>query len=672
MKKLKTEIIVLCLLTLFTLGYSCKKVLNQPVANSLTASLLNNKAGVDGLLIGAYSLLDGYYEGQPYTNYGSGISNWTYGGVGADDAYKGSTTSDQGGENLMTGIEEHEGISTDNAYLESKWQVCYAGIQRANNVIQEVALVTDGSEAGNIGVQAIAEARFLRGVYEIELAKIWRNVPYVDQTVTYVAGNFDVPNPGPIWSNIEADFIAAMGGATPGTPGSGLPTTQTQAGRANYYAAEAFLAKAYVYDHKYTTALPLLNDLISNGKTAQGAPYALEPYQNNFNALDKNGPESVFACQMTANDGSSGQNDDAGDVLNFPGGGTYTSCCGFDVPSYNLGNAFQVDANGLPMFQITGNGWPAYDNVNLPNDNGCSSTVSKKWNPTGQYGLFTIPSLGDTTAFTLFVPPTNAVDPRLDWTVGRRGIPYLDWGLGGGEPWTRGDVVAYTPKKNVFYEADAASTADNYGNWATEQGSADNYNIIRFADVILWRAECEVMTGALAAAQADVNTVRARAANRTSWVMDYANNANPEGGYSTTPAANYVVGMYGTPGSTSFTANGQAYALEAVMCERQLEFGMEGQRFFDLQRQDAATGTGGPTFAPFGAGYMASVLNGYYKADNRSTAGGGANYTLTNSNSTPNPVLAPAKFTQGRDELWPIPLQEIQYEKGKLKQNPNY
>jgi len=641
MKKLKTEIIVLCLLTLFTLGYSCKKVLNQPVTGVLTGSLLANKAGVDGLLIGAYSLLDGYYQNMPGTYYGSGISNWTYGGVGADDAYKGSTTSDQGGVTLMTGIEEHVGISTYNNYLETKWQVCYAGVQRANNVIQEVALVTDGSESTatptSTGSQAIAEARFLRGVYNFELAKIWRNVPYVDQTITYQANNLDVPNPGPIWTQIEADFQAAMGA----TLGAGLPVSQAQAGRANYYAAEAFLAKAYVYDHKYTTALPLLSDLISNGKTAQGAPYALEPYQNNFNALDKNGPESVFACQMTANDGSGGQNDDAGDVLNFPGGGTYTSCCGFDVPSYNFANAFQVDANGLPMFQLTANGWPAYDNVNLPNDNG-------------------IPAAG------AFTPTSQPLDPRLDWSVGRRGIPYLDWGICVGETWTRGDVVPYTPKKNVFYNADKASTSDNYGNWATNQGSADNYNIIRFADVILWRAECYVMTNQLALAQADVNTIRARAKNPNSWVYNYADNSNPSGGYSSTPAANYVVGMYGTPASTSFATNGQAYALQAVMMERQLEFGQEGQRFFDLQRQDAASGTNGPTFAPFGAGYMANTLNAYYKADNRTSG------TLVNSNSTPNPVLGPAHFTQGRDELWPIPQTEIQNEQGKLKQNPNY
>ncbi len=401
-----------------------------------------------------------------------------------------------------------------------------------------------------------------------------------------------------------------------------LPKTQAEAGRANYYAAEAFLAKAYLYDHKYSTALPLLTDCINNGKTASGANYALEPYNNNFNASTKNGPESVFAAQMTVNDGSNGQNDDAGDVLNFPGGGTYTTCCGFYIPSYNLANAFQVDANGLPMFQVdAATGFVTYDDVNLPNDHGVASTAE-------------------------FTPTNVAVDSRLDWTVGRRGIPYLDWGLGGGEPWTRGDLAPYVPKKNVFYHAAAASTTDNFGTWAANQGSADNYSIIRFADVILWRAECEVETGALAAAEADVNLVRARAADKTGWVYQYLDNSNPTGGYSTTPAANYHVGLY----SGQFAANGATYALEAVMMERQLEFGMEGMRFFDLQRQDGATG------GPMGAGYMAGVLNAYYKADNRIA----------------NPVLSIAKFTTGRDELYPIPLTEIDAEGGKLVQNKGY
>ncbi len=617
MKKLNYKAITLASLVFLTASYSCKKVLDKAPAGVLVGSTLANKAGVDGLLIGAYSILDGYYSGQPNTAWGSAISNWVYGGISADDAYKGSTTDDQTPD--LPPLEKHIGLSPNNSYLESKWQVNYAGIQRANNVIQEVPLVTDGSEAGAIGQQAIAEARFLRGVYHFELAKTFQNVPYVDETITYAAGNYNVPNPGPIWDKIEADFAFAM---------TLLPKTQPQAGRANYYAAEAFLAKAYMYDnlnggkHNYGKAIPLLTDLMTNGETASGAHYALEPFANNFNAQTKNGPESVFAAQMTVNDGSGGQNDDEGDSLNFPGGGTYTNCCGFNVPSYHLGNAYKVDASGLPIFGTDANGLASYDTVNLPNDHGVPSTTTYNVNNT--------------------VP----VDARIDWTMGRRGVPYLDWGLCGGEPWTRGDVVPYTPKKNVFYHANQASTTDNAAGWASSQGSANNFNIIRFADIILWRAEAEAETGLLAAAQADVNLVRTRAADPTGWVHMYVDNTDPSKGNTNVAAANYKVGLY----TTQFAAGGIAYARQAILAERQLEFGMEGQRFFDLQRLDGRFG------GPEPAGWMAGILNAYYKADNRIA----------------NPVLSTAHFTAGRDEVFPVPLQEMSNEGGKLKQNPNY
>jgi starch-binding outer membrane protein, SusD/RagB family len=611
------KIIALGSMVFLTSIYSCKKVLDKSPAGVLSASTLANKAGVDGLLIGAYSLLDGYYNGQPGTSWGSSISNWTYGGVGADDAYKGSTTQDQAPD--LPVIEQHIGFNLTNSYTQSKWQVMYAGVQRANNVIQEVKLVTDGSESGATGQNAIAEARFLRGVYHFELAKVFQNVPYVDETVTYAAGNYNVGNPGPIWDKIEADFAFAM---------TVLPHTQPQAGRANYYAAEAFLAKAYMYDnltggkHSYAKAIPLLQDLITNGLTASGAHYALVPFNNNFNASTKNSAESVFAAQFTVGDGSGGQNSDEGDDLNFPGGGTYTSCCGFNVPSYNLANAYKVDANGLPMFQIDpATGFPKYNDVNLINDHGVAASAA-------------------------FTPTNELVDSRLDWTVGRRGIPYLDWGLCGGEPWTRGDVVPYTPKKNSFYHANMASTTDNAAGWATNQGSANNYSIIRYADILLWMAEAQVETGNLAAGETYVNMVRARAADPTGWVHTYVDNSAPEKGFTNTPAANYKVGMY----SGQFAANGQEYARQAVLVERQLELGMEGQRFFDLQRYDGRFG------GPEPAGWMANVLNQYYKADNRIT----------------NPVLSSAKFTAGRDEVYAIPLNEIDKEGGKLVQNPNY
>ena len=124
-----------------------------------------------------------------------------------------------------------------------------------------------------------------------------------------------------------------------------------------------------------------------------------------------------------------------------------------------------------------------------------------------------------------------------------------------------------------------------------------NYNIIRFADIILWEAEALAVTGDLAGAEKDVNLIRARAALPTNWIYQYVNPSDPSKGASTTAAANYVCSKY----SGQFAANGLSYALMAILTERQLEFGMEGQRFFDLQRFDGRFGGPEPT------GFMAGI-----------------------------------------------------------------
>jgi hypothetical protein len=642
MKKSFFKFIALGSLVVLTLTYSCKKLLNKEPTGSLSASVLANKAGVDGLLIGAYHMLSGFTNTYG-TSWEGGIDNWTYGGIAADDAYKGSNTTDQAP--FAPEIENHT-VDGNNEYLEEKWTDEYNGIQRANDAIREIPLVKDGSVTAAYGGEVIAEARFLRGVFEMELAKVFRNVPYVDETVTYSTGNYNVPNPGPIWDKIEADFLFAMGNSTTAPTSAtapGLPTTQAQIGRANWYAAEAMLAYAYMFDHKYSSALPLLTDLINNGRTAGGTPYALGPYENNFNASFNNSPESVFAVQMTVNDGSGGDNGNPGEALNFPAG-TYTGCCGFDQPAITLGNAFQT-VNGLPILGSTG-GIPNSNLTNLINDHNYIVSSDPKTK-----GLYILPADTANVNAVPFTPTTQAVDPRLDWTVGRFGIPYLDWGLCGGEQWSRGDVTPYNPIKNVFWHNAEATTSDNFEGWATNQDVSNNYNLVRFADIYLWRAECYVNEASpnLAAAELDVNIIRNRMANHPEyWVHTYIDNSNPGKGFTTTPAANYQIKPY----NGQFTANGQAYARNAVEVERQIETGMEGRRFFDLQRYDPLYG------GPEAAGFMAGVINAHKTQD----------IIWLGS----NPVLAGGTFTAGKNEIYPIPLPQIDLEGGQLKQNPGY
>ena len=636
-------------LVFMTICFSCKKFLSQPITGSLNPAVLATKAGLDGVLIGAYAALEMNGNITTGDTWGASPSNWHFGGIASDDANKGSNASDQ---SPAAAFMNHS-VDGSNGYLNDKWTVCYDGIQRANDVLREVPLVKDGSVTAAYAAEVVGEARFIRGVFELELSKIFLNVPYVDETVTYSAGNYNVANPGPIWDKIEADFTAAQ---------AALPGSQVQVGRANSYAAEAFLAKTLMFEHKYSAALTALNDLINNGKTSSGNKYALNPnFNNNFDAAIKNGNEAVFAIQMAVDDGSGGQNGNPGDILNFPAAGP-TGCCGFYQPSFTMVNAFKVDpATGVPFINADGSlGAYDYDGKAI---NAADATHSG--NPGNNSVLKSDQGVLSTDA-TYFPDTTTPVDPRLDWTAGRRGIPFLDYGIEPGSSWARaqGDAGPYINMKNVYRQSEAATESQTYGGWAPGQASAMNYNMIRYSDVLLWAAEANVEIGSLATAQGLVNQVRARMQNKTGWVYGRLTGYGLTGGVAdaakpivdnTQPAADYQIGLYGDVATTSFVTNGQAYARSAVWYERRLELAMEGQRFFDLRRYDGLYG------GPAPSGYMATTLNAYIKTN-----------TSYPQVYFANTVLQGAIFTQGRNEIYPIPTPQISAEHGALKQNPNY
>ncbi len=531
MKKLFKWILPATTVLTSVIIYACNKQLNLEPQGSLLASNVNNNSGVQGLLIGAYVLLSG--ENVPGQNLGngSGASNYVYGNECADDAYKGSTPSDQPDAiPLMTWSLAQ---ATQTNYLDEKWVVLYTGIQRANDVIRTMRLSPTIGPADTL--EYTAEARFLRGFYHLEGKKIWNNFPYVDENISYVNNNLNVPNYSggayiDIWPKIVADLQYAV---------TNLPGTQPNIGRVNKWAAMAFLAKAYMYQHDYTDAKPLLDQIIASGTTSSGTKYALSPiYEDNFNpATQKTGAEAVFQCQTSVNDGSAtatnGGNGDTGDELNFPynhGPG----CCGFDNPSWNLVQAYKTDANGLPLLDGSFNNNPL---------------VSASTNPW-----------------------TGTVDPRLDWAVGRPNEPYFDWGIID-TTWIRDQTNDgfFVPKKNAY----ALSQQGKYSStetvfWGAAEVDANNINLCRYADVLLWDAECEAQIGSLDQAETYVNMIRTRAANPVGFVYLNATYDANSSTYSpqTTPGDNYKVSNY-APGA--FTAMGKTAALNAILFERRLE-----------------------------------------------------------------------------------------------------
>lgn len=557
--------LALCFLSLV----GCKKSYldPQPFGRYSSDQLLSKK-GIDGLLIGTYGMLDG--QGIPgASGWMVGATNWVYGDVASDDAYKGTDAGDQP---QMTEIEIYASQAA-NTYFRYKWLSLYEGVSRANDVINfsgKIPGLTDDEKKNYV-----AQARFLRGHFHFEAKRMWNMVPYIDEATTKYDNKTD------IWPKIEADLKFAY---------DNLPETQALVGSANKWAAAAYLAKVYMYEKKFTDAKALYDIIIAQGQTSNGKKYDLQDqYWKNFDIGYENSAEAVFSQQTQASGTVTGSAETSYELA-YPYGGVW-GCCGFYQPSQNLVNAYKTTADGLPFLD------DSYNNDNLKNDEGITSNS---------------PFTNDAT---------TPLDPRLDWSVGRRGVPYWDYGQHPGRSWIRDQAYAgpYSPKKHVSKNSDLG----NFTNVNNFRQTAKNYNIIRFADVLLMAAEAEIEAGSLEKARQYINRVRARAANPGSLV--------------TGAPANYLIKDYATPFAD------QAMARKAVRFERRLELAMEGHRFFDLVRW----------------GIAADVLNAY----------------LVKEKDRRGYLKASGGFIKNKNEYYPLPNPVIEIAKkmgNDLQQNPGY
>jgi hypothetical protein len=566
--------------------YGCDEFLEGAPQGALDESTLANAAGVEGSLIAAYRMLD--RNTGAGGAWGSAASNWVWGSATSDDAYKGSEASDQP---PITDIELYNwstGGSDD--YLNDKWRTVYEGVVRCNATLRLMAAVLEAdpealSQEDQDGIRG--EALFLRAHFHFEAWRLWENIPYYTEAdEDFRKSNVGVDAVGSILSDLDEAITLLED-----TP------RNTQVGRASAWTARAYKGRVQVYAGDFAAALTTLQDVRANG------PYALEPsFDRVWTGFSDfaNGPETVLAFQASANDGNpGGDNANWGERLNFPHSGSPFGCCGFHQASQNLVNFYQVDANGLPL-ALTDATWNDRD-ANL-----------------------------DATASA-----TMQLDPRLDWTVGRDGVPYKDWGAHAAG-WIRapGFGGPYSPKKNVH---ESASGAQSNVGWTNTQLNSVNIHIYRYADLLLLLAEANVETGSLEEARTIVNEIRARAgvvAQGTG--VDAGTIAVPIDDASIT-WADYEVGLYAGPWTD------QDAARTRVRYERRLELAMEGHRFFDLRRW----------------GIAEQVLNAYIAAEQNRRA-----------------FLSGAAAFSARHMLFPLPSVQIELSQVEgtdmLVQNPGW
>lgn len=565
----------------------CDGFLTEQPKGSLSEGVISNESGVEKQLVGAYGALNpaapgnrGIAGGQVWR---TDPAHWAFGAIAADVAHKGSIPNDQAPAN---DLQEHN-WGPENGYFDPLWSNRFEGVSRANSVLSTLRTLEDISESTATRIEG--EARFLRAYFYFDLKKNFDNVPLIADTTE----NLNQPNNVQeeiIWPQIEADLQFAM---------ENLPAVMPDQTRANKWAAAAFLAKAHAYQGEWDQARSLFRDVIANGQTAAGVPYELEEqFSYNFNAArqGEEWSENVFAIEMTANDGTgSPTNAWNSFILNSPHAVAPWGCCGFFLPSHDLVNSYKTTSEGLPRPDAFTQAFNGMGSV-LKNDQGVTSSES-------------------------FAPATGAsLDPRLDWTVGRRGVPYYDFGPHPGNRYIRGPHEysgPYSPKKNLWWKRNASVGRNTNGFVPV---TAVDYAAMRFADVLLLAAEAEINGGSMQRALDYVNRVRRRAANSEGFVQNADNRANALAVVSSesallstspqqydwvvredqnatyvflggdagdisnwnrypNPTDNYNIDTYTMQEFTSGVG-----ALRKVHFERKLELAMEGHRFYDLAR----------------------------------------------------------------------------------------
>ena len=575
------KIVISCLSILFLASCSSDFLDYEPTG-VLTSESVATAENADALVTAAYAAIGNDEMVGPITN------QWVYGSVRSDDAYKGG-----GGRGDVDVIDRYEQYNTTIAdygdfMLPRTWTNHYKAISRANFALTVINKLTEAEFPKKKTRQA--ELRFLRAHSHFMLKLLFNKVPYITEDLSkeQILKTANDLTSDALWDKIAEDFVFAF---------DNLEQAQAQVGRADKNAAAAYLAKLKLYQayqqddkHQVTSINPArLQEVI---KYADAVTGGLETdYGKNFLDGNDNGQESIWAVQFSINDGTNTGRVSFVTGLNSPHGSSLYGCCGFHLASQNMVNAFKTDVNGLPLLETF-------------NDSDIFKTIDANGNAPLTAGI--------------------TLDPRIDHTVGIPGRPfkYKNTLKNAGDmvykfSWARDPgVYGFFGNMKEQQSPDCSCYVKN----GPFMGTSKNVDFIRYADVLLFKAEALIQLNRHNEALPLINLVRARAAASKS--MPLAAGASDV--YKISP---YLI----------FPS--KDYAMKALMFERRLEFGMEGPRFFDLVRW----------------GIAEPVLNAYLTKE-----------------KTKRDFLANAKFTAGRDEYYPIPQREINFTAGLYKQNPLY
>lgn len=318
----------------------------------------------------ATQLVNGVYNKQlDYNMYSFSWIGMT--SITSDDADKGSTPSDTGTDKTKM---DNLTFGASDISFSDVWQGRYQGINRANTALFYLEQLTIDPALKN---RLIGEVKFLRALFYFDLVRCFGGVPVVvtkiDINDTETINNvvFVRKTKQETYAQIEIDLLDAI---------DKLPLKSAYGpndlGRASKGAAQALLAKAYLYQEKWQQAYDMSGLVISS------AQYALLPdYADVWKEVGENKMESIYEVQATLTKGLV-------DYTNVQGPrGTPDLGWGFNTPSVNLVNSYEAGdlrKNATVMFVpgVLWDGFIAPTTWNNPRYNykAYQSSLAESWN----------------------------------------------------------------------------------------------------------------------------------------------------------------------------------------------------------------------------------------------------------------------------------------------------
>lgn len=458
MNKFKFNILALGVVGLLGMNSCSESFLDvNSKTNSDTNSFYKTEAD-------AWRALIGCYNGWRQTSTAPGVGFYVASTVMGDECYGGTGNSDARNYQVIDRFDQSQSPADLQIYAQD-WKMYYQGVYRCNELITREEQINWSENSSNRGLY-MGECHAIRALLYFDMVRLWGNIPLFLEPVNE---NRNQADPAEVYAAIFEDLKYAIANIP-----DDANLDKTQFGRITKYAAEAILARAYLYYTGYYGTEPGFTDqagVTTGVVTKAEALAAVEDViaSGNYQLLDSY-KDFWPASSLVANTTSGGWDEAAS---------TYAGDANSEaVLSMNFTPMASYSTDGA----ADGNQWQVMMGMRSP--------LSVVPYYCGWGACTVIPSFINTIYGSNDVRRTAGV---ID-IVGEGLISddnykasYNDW-----REYTGYTVKKYSPI--AFYQLENGELVVKNANMSTGAGdmqinNCQPYNIVRYADVLLMAAE---------------------------------------------------------------------------------------------------------------------------------------------------------------------------------------